>query len=465
VGTIGTVLFMYAVIDIETTGGSARIEKITEIAIYLHDGKKITGEFVSLVNPERNIPYFITNLTGITNEMVEDAPRFYEIAKTIVELTEGRTFVAHNARFDYSFIRNEFKALGFNYKRNVLDTVALSRKLISGHRSYSLGNICRELNIVINGRHRAAGDALATVKLFEILLEKDREVNGKRSNLIRNTRVSKLNPKLDVSKIDTIPEEPGIYYFYDESGELIYIGKSRNLKQRIDTHLSNNTTNRAMEMRDMIADIDWEVTGSELIALLRESSEIKENKPYYNRAQKRSTFQWGIFSFTDKKGYINFSYGPATMDEEPLSLFTSREKAKGKLESLVTSYNLCQGLSGLYETGGPCFQYHVGICRGACCGKESSENYNERALKAIEEFLFARRNFFIIDKGRETDERCAVKMVNGKYSGYGYFNINDMGFGLSALHDCIEPLADNNDIQVILKQYLRSNRIEKIIEF
>ena len=136
---------MYAIIDIETTGGSARIEKITEIAIYLHDGNKITGEFVSLVNPERNIPYFITNLTGITNEMVEDAPRFYEIAKTIVELTEGRTFVAHNARFDYSFIRQEFKSLGFNYKRNILDTVALSRKLLPGHRSYSLGNICKDL--------------------------------------------------------------------------------------------------------------------------------------------------------------------------------------------------------------------------------------------------------------------------------------------------------------------------------
>jgi DNA polymerase-3 subunit epsilon len=456
---------MYAIIDIETTGGSANLEKITEIAIYLHDGKEITGEFVSLVNPEKNIPYFITNLTGITNEMVEDAPRFYEIAKKIVELTEGRTFVAHNSRFDYSFIRNEFKSLGFNFRRNTLDTVTLSRKLIPGHRSYSLGNICRDLNIEINGRHRAAGDALATVKLFEILLGKDREINGKRSSLIRNTRVSKLNPKLDTSKVESIPDEPGVYYFYNESGELIYIGKSRNLKQRIDTHLSNNTTNRAMEMRDLIADISWELTGSELIALLRESSEIKENKPFYNRAQKRSTFQWGIFSTTDKKGYINFSFGPATSDEEPLSLFTTRDKARGKLESLVTTYNLCQGLSGLYESGGPCFQYHVGICKGACCGKESSEKYNERAARAAEEFVFARRNFFIIDKGRDEEERCAVKMVNGKYYGYGYFNINDMGFGLAALHECISPLPDNHDIQVILKQYLRSNKVEKIIEF
>jgi DNA polymerase-3 subunit epsilon len=456
---------MYAIIDIETTGGSARIEKITEIAIYLHDGNQTTGEFVTLVNPERNIPYFITNLTGITNEMVEDAPRFFEVARTIVELTEGRTFVAHNARFDYSFIRQEFKSLGFNYKRNILDTVALSRKLFPGHRSYSLGNICKDLRITINGRHRAAGDALATVKLFELLVAKDREINNGKSVLLRNTRVSKLNPKLDIAKIDNIPDEPGIYYFYNENGDLIYIGKSRNLQQRISTHLSNNTTNRSMEMRDLIADIDWETTGSELIALLKESFEIKRNKPVYNRAQRRTGFQWGIFSFIDKNGYINFRYGQLDCDDSPISVFTSREKTKSKLSSLVENFGLCQKLSGLYETDGACFHYQVGICKGACCGNESAEEYNERASRAAEEFIFTRRNFFIIDRGRDAEERCAVKIVNGKFAGYGYFDINDMGFGLTAVHECIKPSYDNSDIQVILKSYLKGNRVEKIIEF
>jgi DNA polymerase-3 subunit epsilon len=456
---------MYAIIDIETTGGSARFEKITEIAVYLHDGEKITGEFVSLVNPERNIPYFITNLTGITNEMVENAPCFYEIARKIVELTEGCTFVAHNARFDYSFIRQEFKSLGFNFRRNILDTVSLSRKLLPGHRSYSLGNLCRDLKIEISGRHRAAGDALATVRLFELLLSKDMEINGKRSMLTRNTRISKLNPKLDVAKIENIPEKPGIYYFYNEESDLIYIGKSSNLQQRISTHLSNNSTNRAMEMRDMIADIEWETTGSELIALLRESFEIKDNKPYFNRAQRRSGFQWGIFNFFDDRGYLNLRYGLTDQYENPLSVFTSKEKAKSKLASLVETYELCQKLCGLYETSGPCFQYHVGICKGACCDKEEVDSYNERAQKAAEEFIFTRRNFFIIDKGRNDDERSVVKIVNGKYTGYGYFSIEDMGFGLSALHDCIRTSPDNRDIQVILKQYLRRNRVERIIDF
>jgi DNA polymerase-3 subunit epsilon len=456
---------MYAIIDIETTGGSPRLEKITEIAIYLHDGKQITGEYVSLVNPERNIPYFITNLTGITNEMVENAPHFFEIAKNIVEMTEGRTFVAHNARFDYSFIRQEFKALGFNFKRNILDTVTLSRKLLPGHKSYSLGNICKDLKISINGRHRAAGDALATVRLFELLMEKDRELNSSKQSLVKNTRTSKLNPKLDTDKIAAIPEEPGIYYFYNDKGDLIYVGKSRNLQQRIYTHLSNNTTNRSMEMRDQIADIDWETTGSELIALLKESSEIKKNKPHYNRAQRRTSFQWAIYSFEDTGGYINYRFGSLDSEHTPISVFSSKERARSKLESFVEKYSLCQKLCGLYESSGECFHHQVGICKGACTGKESSAEYNERASKATEEFVFANRNFFIIDKGRTDCERCAVKIFNGKYYGFGYFDINDMGFGLTAVHECIKQSADNRDIQAILKQYLKTNRVEKIIEF
>jgi DNA polymerase-3 subunit epsilon len=456
---------VYAIIDIETTGGSSRLEKITEIAVYLHDGEKITGEYSTLIYPERNIPYFITNLTGITNEMVENAPRFFEVAKNIIELTEGRTFVAHNARFDYSFIREEFKSLGYNYKRKLLDTVSLSRKLFPGHRSYSLGNICRELGIVINDRHRAAGDALATVRLFEMCLEKDAEVNGNRSDLIKNTRISKLNPNLDISVIDRIPEDAGVYYFYDEKGNLIYIGKSRNLLSRISTHLSNNTTSRAMEMRDAIASIEWEVTGSELIALIRESFEIKTNKPIYNRAQRRTNFQWGIFHTYDSFGYLNFSFRQIKDEEQHLAVFTSREKARQKLIRLTETYSLCQKLSGLYETEGACFHYQVGICRGACCGKETAVNYNERAEKALEEFVFKKTNFFIIDRGRSEEERCAVRIINGKYSGYGYFSIDDVGFGLTAVHDCIGSSRDNRDIQVILKSYLKHNRVERIIEF
>ena len=294
---------MYAIIDIETTGGSPRHERITEIAIYIFDGEKILREYTTLVNPDRSIPYFITGLTGITNEMVADAPMFFEVARDIVEITEGMTFVAHNARFDYSFIRQEFKNLGYNFNRKVLDTVSLARKLLPGHKSYSLGKLCNDLDIKINGRHRAAGDALATVELFRILLEAEKEQD---KELIKNARNSKLNPDFDTSVLERLPEEPGVYYFYNKDNKLIYIGKSKNIRSRVMSHLSNNRSKRAMEMRENIVTIDWEPTGNELIALLKESEEIKRDKPIYNRAQRRSGFQWGIYHYTNQEGYACF---------------------------------------------------------------------------------------------------------------------------------------------------------------
>jgi DNA polymerase III subunit epsilon len=172
---------LFSIIDIETTGNSYKYGKITEIAIYQHNGQRITNSYTTLVNPEMDIPFFITDLTGISNEMVKNAPKFYEVAKTIVEMTLGRTFVAHNVQFDYKFIREEFARLGYEYNRKTMCTVQLSRQFLPGHRSYSLGRLCSDLGIKIDGRHRAAGDALATVKLFDILL-KENEKNGSPRN-------------------------------------------------------------------------------------------------------------------------------------------------------------------------------------------------------------------------------------------------------------------------------------------
>lgn len=455
---------MYAIIDIETTGGSPRKERITEIAIYIYNEGRITDEFCSLVNPERNIPYYITGLTGISNEMVAEAPMFYEIAKDIVEITQDKIFVAHNARFDYSFIRQEFKNLGYTYKRNILDTVNLSRRLLPGHKSYSLGNLCKDLGIEINGRHRASGDALATLRLFDLLLQAEKE-SGQES-IINNRKLSKLNPALDTARLDRLPEEPGVYYFYNDKNDLIYTGKSRNIQRRVMSHLSNNSSKRAMQMRDEIADIDFEPTGSELIALLKESAMIKLNKPVYNRAQRRTGFTWGIYSCHDEKGYIRFGISDTGEDDDqPLSVFTSKEKAKARLAGLVSRYELCQQLCGLYKSAAGCFHRQIGICRGACVGEENAASYNMRARKAMDEFVFSRDNFFIIDRGRSDEERSAVKIINGQYAGYGFFDINEMGFGLQALHDCITPAATNRDIQVILKAQLRDNKSCKFINF
>ncbi len=175
---------LFVIIDIETTGNNSRYSNITEIAVYQHNGQRITNVYSTLINPGIDIPYYITKLTGINNEMVKNAPKFYEVAKDIIDLTTGRVFVAHNAKFDYSFIKEEFNRLGYHFYRKTLCTVQLAKKLLPGHNSYSLGKLCSDLGIEINGRHRASGDALATVKLFEILLRKNEILeNAKNSNL------------------------------------------------------------------------------------------------------------------------------------------------------------------------------------------------------------------------------------------------------------------------------------------
>lgn len=178
---------MFAIIDIETTGINFKYGKVTEIAIFQHNGFEITDSFSSLIYPEMDVPYFITRLTGIDNEMVREAPKFYEIAKKIIEFTAGRIFVAHNVNFDYNFIKEEYQRLGYNFNRKTLCTVKLSRKFLPGLKSYSLGNLCKELNIEINGRHRAMGDALATVRLFEILLQKNDITNEEKA--LKNLRL------------------------------------------------------------------------------------------------------------------------------------------------------------------------------------------------------------------------------------------------------------------------------------
>jgi len=459
---------MYAVLDIETTGGSPKSEKITEIAIYISDGKEITDEFITLINPEKPIPYFITSLTGITNEMVADAPKFYEIAKQLVEITEDKIIVAHNVNFDYRFIRSEFRSLGYDFTRNNLCTLQLSRRLFPGHRSYSLGNICNDLGIHIENRHRAAGDALATVKLLEMLLNKCNENGG--DNILAaasQPNLKNLHPLLERKIIDELPEETGVYYFLNDQNQVIYIGKSRNIKHRVYSHLSNNGSRRSIELKENIASIECEVTGSELVALLIESSEIKKHSPYYNRAQKRKVMQYGLFSMKDDNGYLNLKIDRTALriNETPYTCFTNQAEAKTILSRLAEKYWLCQKLCGLYDTEGACFHYEIRQCNGACIGKEPPAVYNNRVTKALSTFYYENKNFLIIDKGRNHSERSIIQVENGKYMGFGFLNTEESYVHLDSLLDCIKIYEDNRDIHQIIRSYLNHNEVEKIIKY
>jgi DNA polymerase III subunit epsilon len=456
---------MFAIIDIETTGGNPRTEKITEIAVLLHDGNVVVSEFTTLINPECKIPYHISVLTGITNEMVAHAPKFYEIARQLVEITENAVFVAHNVAFDYGFVRNEFRRLGYEYQREQLCTVRLSRKLLPGYRSYSLGRLCDALKIPINGRHRAMGDAVATAKLFDLLLQSE---TGSATSFITNSSVipKDLHPNLNPVLFKKLPEEPGVYYFYNENLEVIYIGKSRNIKNRILSHFSSNSTSKAIQMRPQIADISFETTGSELIALLKESHEIKKFQPLYNRAQRRSLFRYGLFSGKDENGYIRFSLEKILEPETlPMVCFANKAEAMGFLNSVVDKYDLCQKLCGIYQSANQCFHYEIGACKGACIGKESPVVYNSRAEKVLDKYYFGFQNLLIIDSGRNKDEQVVVKIENGKYMGYGYFSSYYAAVDESIIHDCVQGFPDNREVQQIIRQYLRNRQVDKLIVF
>jgi len=456
---------MYAIIDIETTGGNPKTDKITEIALLIHDGCRIIREFSTLINPECKIPYYISALTGITNEMVADAPRFFEIAKELVELTQDMVFVAHNVAFDYGFVRSEFRRLGYDYKRDQLCTVRLSRKLIPGHRSYSLGKLCDELRIVINGRHRAMGDAIATAQLFNHLLEIEALTSIKYIGDLARL-IPDHHPLLDLYKVKSLPEEPGVYYFYNQDAELIYIGKSRNIKNRVLSHFSNSSTSKAMKMRAQVADVGCESTGSELIALLKESFEIKKHKPLFNRRQRRTLFRYELCSHVDKQGYLRFVLEKTTnLENKALVCFTTKAEAHSFMNKIVEKYALCQKLCGLYPSEGNCFHYEIGACNGACIGKEPPESYNLRAMKVISGYDFGIHNLLIIDAGRNTDEKSAVKIENGKYMGFGYFAAAFAENDQEIIHECIHAYPDNREVQQIIKHYLKNNKIDKVIVY
>ncbi|HEY3390455.1 MAG TPA: exonuclease domain-containing protein [Prolixibacteraceae bacterium] len=447
---------MYAIIDVETTGTGASYGKITEIAIVLHNGEAMTETYTTLINPECNIPWNITRLTGITNEMVESAPKFYEVAKKIIELTAGRIFVAHNAQFDYSFVKEEFKRLGYDFKRKTICTVKLGRKLLPGHRSYSLGNICADLGIQITDRHRAIGDALATAKLFDILIGQN--------NLLESSLFVQQTYPLPTEKIAAIPGKTGVYYFYDAQGNIIYVGKSKDIHQRVLTHFRNSQTKKAIEMRDKIADVSWEETGSELVALLLESSEIKKHKPIYNRSQRRSAFNFGLFSFEDTNGYLHLKINPIEGEDIPLTTFHFYQEGLDYLHNLADKYALCKKLCHLDKSSGECFESQIHHCQGACSGLESAANYNIRVNKSVHALQYRSPNFFVIDQGRTHDENAIIKIEKGRFVGFGYLS-NDYSFNnLEFLHDCIQKYNDNRDTRVIIKGYLNRSKNLKIIE-
>mgnify|MGYP006189215093 CR=1 FL=1 len=451
---------MYAILDIETTGGKYNEEGITEIAIYRFDGHKVVDQFISLINPEIPIQPFVVGLTGINNEMLRNAPKFFEVAKRIVEITSDCVLVAHNAKFDYRILSTEFSRLGFEYERESLCTVELAQKLMPGQPSYSLGKLARALGIPVSDRHRANGDAQATVKLFKMLLAKDSSKEILISSVRTKPKIT-MDTKL-VRLLEELPSITGVYYLHNSKGQIIYIGKSKNIKKRVLQHFTNDNR-KSREVQKEVAAITYEATGNELNALLKENEEIKKNKPKFNKALTRTVFSYALYRSEDENGYIHLKIGKADGRKKSITTFTNLQQAKMVLTNILEEYQLCQKYTGLHTGNGSCFNYSIKQCNGACIGEEDIAAYNERVNEVIRKYSYENLNMLVIDRGRDVDEKSALLVEEGKFKGIGYFNLNYQLNNLEIIKSIITPMQSDRDAQHIIQSYLRRNHRLKVI--
>ena len=424
---------MYSILDVETTGGKFNEEGITEIAIYRFDGEKIVDQFISLINPEIPIQPFVQQLTGINDKMLINAPKFYQIAKRILEITENSILVAHNSSFDYRMLKIEFERLGYKFYISQLCTVKLSKKIIPDLKSYKLGNLVKNLGIPISNRHRASGDALATVELFKLLLLKDNEkviVNS----LITETKPSSKNKWQKL--INKLPNDVGIYYFHDQNGKIIYIGKSNNIKNRVNQHLTGKSK-KSLNIQLEAFDITFERTGSELIALLKENTEIKKHKPKFNKLLKKiiKKFCLEICENLDGDKYLRICHYDDTVNY--LECYSSLKTANNRLEFFKKKYELSDSI------------------------KKNNTNIN----LLIKDLSYKFKNMLLIDKGRDIDEKSVIVVKNNNYIGYGFFTLNHQISNFEVLDSLIvKNEYIENSKEVILK-YLKKHKIEKLINF
>ncbi|MDP4261805.1 MAG: exonuclease domain-containing protein [Bacteroidota bacterium] len=443
---------MYAIVDIETTGGYADAHGITEISIHVFDGNQVTEKFETLVNPGLPIPRYIQAMTGITDEMVAGAPAFEEVAPAIYNLLTDKIFVAHNVNFDYSFVKGHLERCGFTFNSKKLCTVRLSRKILPGFPSYSLGNLCHSLGIPMYNRHRAGGDTEATVQLFKKLLEEDKDQFIHKS-LLRNSKEHILPPNVPKEHFDQLPYTPGVYYFHDQKGKIIYVGKARNVRYRVNSHFSNNSQSRQKQnfLRHVHA-ISCQPCATELMACVLESTEIKKLWPIFNYSQKSREDTYGIFAYEDQNGYIRLAIEKNKKQLTPVCTFHRIIDGHDTMRRIIKQFHLCPKLCFMQTGDGKCEGIKEACCYGACENKEDNFAYNERIREAIE-FLQARPSFAIIEDGLNENEQSCVLVIRGKFYGMGYIPADVQVTEPGMIQSFLTPYKENGFISNLINSY------------
>lgn len=385
-------------VDLETTGGTATLDRITEIGIVEVSDAGVT-EWSSLVNPHTRIPPFIEKLTGISNAMVSSAPAFEDLGHDLLQRLQGRLFIAHNARFDYGFLKNEFKRMGISWSSNVLCTVRLSRQLFPEHKRHNLDALVERHQLFIPpaDRHRALGDARLIWQFWQKVstLRSADELHKVITTL--SARPS-LPPHLDATALDKAPQGHGVYLFYGENSLPLYIGKSKTLKKRVLSHFSaDHSSAKEMALSQQVRRIDWIETQGELGSLLKESALVKQMQPTHNQRLRRAVelCSWQ-FAFATTPAYARPTLRWASElelggQDNLYGLFTSQRDAKKQLTDIATENQLCLSLLGLEAAapGKPCFAHQLGHCAGACVGKQAPALYNARLAIALQRLKVA----------------------------------------------------------------------------
>lgn len=406
----------FAILDIETSGGKPKESRIIEIAIIVHDGEKVIETYETLINPEKKIDWFVQKLTGIKDKDVVDSPIFSEVADKILSILNGRIFVAHNISFDYPIVRNEFNRLGIDIRLPHMCTIEASRVLLPGLESYGLKNLTKHLEIDLDNHHRAMDDTLATARIFEHLFTL--EENHFEEFVKQDINPSYLHKKLDLQFYDDIPNKIGVYRFFNDKKELIYVGKSTHLKHSVESHLKDVSSKKGKEMQGQIARIEYDLVGSALVSHLKEIETLNQSQPKYNGYKKNKDFPFGLYNFKDENGYLNFEITKITSDK-PLFTFSTKKEGVKWLTKWQQEFDLCQKLCQLQEAESACEDIVTNECAGACIGLENSEFYNIKAIALINKLSFDKKSFILLDKGKTKNDYSFVFVSKGECIGYG----------------------------------------------
>jgi DNA polymerase III subunit epsilon len=379
----------FAIVDTETTGTSPAYNRVIEIAIVRVEAGKVVETFQSLVNPECEIEPIIESVTGISSAELSTSPRFEDVADQVTDLLQGAIFIAHNVRFDYGFIRNEFKRLNRKFSARCLCTVTLSRKLYPNFAHHDLSSLVERYGLACEQRHRALPDAMAA---FEFMRYIRRQEGEERLNWGIQVAMEGAVPRqLDRETIRSLPDSPGVYLFYGPKNELLYVGKSKNIRRRVVSHFSlSPASGRELSICGQTHAVEARTTAGELGALLLESRLIKDLQPIHNRLARLKRKLVVLRKRETRDGYASCELQDVEVVNPwdvagLLTVCKNRTQARETLVTMAREYNLCHKLLGLEKTSSCCFQYHLHRCRGACVGTEDPGEYNARFEAAFAE--------------------------------------------------------------------------------